>query len=148
MICTTRRPKTKAVYFPHIGNIMNEFFNTPINEVVRNGNRNVTNPAVNVLENEDRFLVELAVPGHSKKDIRILIENDVLSIKSIISDETEESDYRLREFNFSGFERRFTLPESVDQSMVDASFKNGILSITLNKKEEAKPVPPKSITIK
>jgi len=148
MICTTRSPRTQAVYFPHFGNLVNEIFNTPVSEAVRNGGRNVSSPGVNVSENDDRFILELAVPGHAKKDISITVDNDIMTIKSNKSTDADAVDYRLREFNYAGFERTFVLPDSVDQSKVDAKFSNGVLSITLDKKEEAKPQPARTITIK
>ena len=148
MICTTISPRTQTAYFPHFGNMVNEIFNTPVAEAVRNCGRNACSPSVNVSENDDRFIVELAVPGHAKKDIGISVDNDIMTIKSNKSTDSDAIDYRLREFNYVGFERTFVMPDSVNQSKVDAKFSNGILSITLGKKEEAKPQPAKTIIIK
>tara|TARA_B100000497_G_scaffold127480_1_gene169440 strand:+ start:376 stop:828 length:453 start_codon:yes stop_codon:yes gene_type:complete len=150
MNCTTRRPaRSQRVYLPHFGNIVNELLNTPVNHVVKNATKNATTPAVNVIKAEDRHIVELAVPGHSKKDINITIDNDILTIKSIKEKNSKESsEFRLREFDYTGFERSFTLPETVDQSKVDATFKDGLLTLTLLKKEEAIPQPAKTIKIK
>ena len=148
MICRTINPRSKNDYFPHFGNFVNEFINTPAIETVKNHRRNASTPAVNISENEDGFVIDLAVPGHTKEDIAISVDQDVLVIKSNKVAEINGEDYRLREFNYSGFERRFVLPDSIDQSKVDAKFINGILNITLNKKEEAKPQPSQPITIK
>ena len=92
MNCTTRRPaRNQKVYLPHFGNIVNELFNTPVNHVVRNGRKNATTPAVNVIKAEDRHTLQLAVPGHGKKDIQITIDNDVLTIKSTKEETTIEN---------------------------------------------------------
>jgi HSP20 family protein len=148
MICTTRRPRTQTVYLPDLGNLLNELYRTPVKNVVKNERRRTSTPAVNIIENDESIVIELTVPGHAKKDINITIDNDVMTIKSNLTVDSDGTDYRMREFNFAGFEKAFNLPETIDQNKVSASFKNGILSITLDKKEEAKPQPPKSINIK
>ena len=107
-------------------------------------------PAVNISENEDAFEIEMTAPGLSKKDIQINVDGDILRIsanKTVEKKEGDEKNYTLREFNFSQFERTFTLPESVDSQNISAKFKNGILFLTLAKKEEAKPIPPRTIEI-
>ena len=148
MICTTRRPRVQKVYMPHFGNIINEFLNTPVQDVINNGGKNITSPAVNVITEDDKYVLEMAVPGHVKKDISITIEDDVLMVKSNKEAGKIDGEFRLREFNYSGFERSFSLPETVDQNKVEAAFKNGILTLTLLKKEEAKPQPVQTISIK
>jgi len=150
MNCTTRRPvRTKNVYVPHFGNIVNEIFNTPVSQVVRSGRNNTSTPAVNVIKTDDDYTLELAVPGHAKGDIKITLENDVLTIASTKEKTLAEgTEFRLREFNYNGFERAFIIPDTVNQEKVEAAFKNGVLTLTLTKKEEAKPQPAKTIKIK
>jgi len=148
MTYTAIRPRRQRVYLPHFGNIINEFLNTSVQDVVTNGNKSITNPAVNVYSDEDKYVLELAVPGHTKKDINITIEEDIVQIQSNKESNQLEGQFRLREFNYSGFERKFRLPETVDQAKISATFKNGVLTLTLHKKEEAKPQPAKTITIK
>lgn len=149
MIYTTRRPaRARKVHFPDFGTIVNELLNTPSHTDPRSQN-NVTTPAVNVIKADDRHTLQLVVPGHSKKDIKITLDNDVITIQSTKEAVvTEGAEYRLKEFNYEGFERSFTLPETVDQNRIEASFKDGILTITLMKKEEAVPQPAKTIKIK
>ena len=92
----------------------------------------------------------MAAPGLTKKDIKVDVDGDLLKISAIKAAEKkegEEKKYTLREFNFSTFERTFTLPESVDNQSISAKFKDGILNLTLAKKEEAKPVPARTIKI-
>lgn len=107
-------------------------------------------PAVNIFETKDDFQIELAAPGLLKKEIKIDLEENILRIsgkKITEKKEGEEKKYTLREFNFSDFERSFTLPETIDNQGISAKFENGILILTLAKKEEAKPLPPRTVAI-
>ncbi|WP_378182623.1 Hsp20/alpha crystallin family protein [Aquimarina sp. SS2-1] len=107
-------------------------------------------PAMNVKEHENDFEIELAVPGFSKKDIEVTMEDDVLHICAEKRKEEveEEKDYTRREFNYNSFDRKLQLPTSVDQNeAVKAKYKNGVLTLNLLKKEEAKVQPKKVIEI-
>ena len=103
-------------------------------------------PAVNIHENFANFVIELAVPGLKKENITIEVEKDVLKISSHISeDETtngEERDIKFtrKEFNYSSFERSFTMPETVDKKAIKANYEDGVLKIELPKMEEAKDI--------
>lgn len=112
-------------------------------------NRNL--PAMNVKENKDDFQIELAVPGFSKEEIEVTIEDDVLHIcaeKSEEAIEENEEGYTRKEFTYNKFDRKLQLPKSIDQKEeVKAAYKNGILSLNLSKKEEAKELPKKVIEI-
>ncbi|WP_109097315.1 Hsp20/alpha crystallin family protein [Aquimarina sp. AU58] len=107
-------------------------------------------PAMNVKENKDNFEIELAVPGFSKKDIEVTMEDDVLHICAQKSKEEVEEDkgYTRREFSYNEFDRKLQLPTSVNQNeKVKAIYKNGVLTLSLLKKEEAKEQPKKVIEI-
>ncbi|WP_025664340.1 Hsp20/alpha crystallin family protein [Aquimarina megaterium] len=107
-------------------------------------------PAMNVKENKDNFEIELAVPGFSKKDIEVTMEDDVLHIWAQKSKEEieEETEYTRREFSYNEFDRKLQLPTSVNQNeKVKAIYKNGVLTLNLLKKEEAKEQPKKIIEI-
>ncbi|MBG6131834.1 HSP20 family protein [Aquimarina sp. EL_43] len=107
-------------------------------------------PAMNVKENKDNFEIELAVPGFSKKDIEVTMEDDVLHICAQKSKEEieEEKEYTRREFSYNEFDRKLQLPTSVNQNeKVKAIYKNGVLTLNLLKKEEAKEQPKKIIEI-
>ena len=99
-------------------------------------------PAINIIENFPNFVVELAAPGLNKEDFSIEVEEDTLKITSKKETETKEeskdSSYRKREFNYAAFERSFKLPESIQPEEIQASYENGILRVTLPKKEEKK----------
>ncbi|MFO7616312.1 MAG: Hsp20/alpha crystallin family protein [Bacteroidales bacterium] len=105
-------------------------------------NTNTTLPAVNVIENDDEFKIELAAPGMTKGDFRINLEGNVLTISSEkkMEKEDKKENYTRREFSYQSFQRSFTLPEhSVEREKVAANYKDGILHIQIPKKEEARP---------
>ena len=106
-------------------------------------------PAVNVKEEKDTFEVELAAPGMKKDDFNIEVHNNVITISSEKKEEKkEEKDkYTRREFSYSSFKRSFSLPDSIDDSRIDAKYTDGVLKVTLPKKEESKKESPKKIKI-
>ena len=110
-----------------------------------------TLPAVNIKENEDSFIVEVAAPGMDKKDFHIDFENDVLTISSekTIDNEVIADTYTRREYNYQTFKRSFNIPKNIaDSSKISATYKNGELVIAIPKKEEAKPKPARLIEVK
>lgn len=112
---------------------------------------NTTLPSVNIKENEDKFGVEVAVPGFSKNDFNIELNNNELTISSEKKEENEEKEgerYTRREFSYQSFRRSFTLPNTVDGDKISAQYKDGVLHVDIPKREEAKPKPPKQIAIK
>ena len=111
-----------------------------------------TTPAVNILETEDGFKVELAVPGMKKEDFTIDLDKDMLTISAEDKFENEEKNaearYTRREFSYKSFKRSFTLPKTIDGDKITAAYNEGVLEIVLPKKEEAKPKPPVAIKVK
>ena len=91
----------------------------------------------------------MAVPGLKKSDFNIDIDNQVLSISTESKEQSEhqEGNYTRKEFGYSSFKRTFTLPESVNEEKINATYNEGILSILLPKKEEAKRKPTRNIQI-
>jgi HSP20 family protein len=112
-------------------------------------NNKNTIPAVNIKENEKDFVLELAVPGRDKEDFKIEINENVLTISAENKTEqkVENENYTRREFSYSAFKRAFTLPETVNEESVKASYVNGLLKFTLPKKEEALPKPKRMIEL-
>ncbi len=105
-------------------------------------------PFANLAKKEDStFHVEVDLPGVKKENIDIKIEDDVLVVTAVreYKKELSRDDYYICESSFGKMQRRFTLPESIDTSKVDASFKDGRLEIELQKTKKAK---PKSISIR
>ena len=102
-------------------------------------------PAMNVKDNADSYEVELAVPGFTKDEIDVTMENDVLSISAQKSEEDveEKDNYTRKEFSYNSFERRLQIPPAVNtEQEVKASYSDGILKLTLQKEEPVE-IPPK-----
>ncbi|WP_159024063.1 Hsp20/alpha crystallin family protein [Formosa sp. L2A11] len=136
--------------FPTLSNLLDDIFNRELPSVfTSNFNTGITLPKVNIKENADAFIVEMAVPGLKKSDFQIDLDNQMLSISTKTEEEKEqkEENYTRREFGYSSFKRSFTLPEGVDVEKINAKYNDGILDVFLPKKEEAKQKPPKTIKI-
>ncbi|MDE3742542.1 Hsp20/alpha crystallin family protein [Maribacter polysaccharolyticus] len=112
-------------------------------------NGRTTQPALNIKETDDKFEIELAAPGFSKKDFEITIDDGCLNISAekSKSEEEKEDDYTRREFSYKAFERALQLPKSVKEEAIKAKYNDGILRFDLLKKEEAKKKPPKKVEI-
>jgi HSP20 family protein len=110
-----------------------------------------TLPAVNVKENDDAFEIEVAAPGMSKKDFRVNLENNVLTISSERKEEKKEEEkghFTRREFSYQSFQRSFTIPENmVEGDKISAKYNDGLLCIHLPKREAVKPKPAREISI-
>ena len=121
-----------------LGKWIDNLFNTTLSDVIGN-DFTVSNPSVNVVENDNNFLMQLAAPGLQKSDFQIQIENDHLVVsveKKSEKEETEKGKFTRREFNYSAFKRSFFLDEKINREGITASYENGVLAITLPKKEE------------
>lgn len=96
-------------------------------------------PAVNIVENEKEFVIEMAAPGMRKKDFNIAVENNVLTIsaeKEMEKDE-EKKNFTRKEYSYEEFSRSFTLPENASEEKIKAHYEDGILKLQLAKKELA-----------
>ena len=144
------RTSNSATNLPTWSSLLDDFFNRDLTSVFsQNFNTGITLPKVNIKETADAYFVEMAVPGLKKSDFQIDLENQLLSISTEVEEKSEEKEenYTRREFGYSSFKRSFTLPETVDEEKIKADYKEGILSIHLPKKEEAKQKPPRNIKI-
>ncbi|HDR88801.1 MAG TPA: Hsp20/alpha crystallin family protein [Bacteroidetes bacterium] len=103
-------------------------------------------PAANVMEQPDSYLIEMAVPGYDRENINIELEKNELSISGK-NPEKEGDVYTYREFGMGDFSRNFVLPQAADPEKIDASFRDGILTVRIGKREEAIPKPPRQIDI-
>jgi len=127
-----------------------DFFNDRVFNGFNSSYQNSTSPAVNIEEGDKEFTIEVAVPGLSRKDFRIEVEDDVLTISSEDQHKKEEKkrNYTRREFSYHSFKRSFQLPETIDQDQIKASHESGVLNITLPKKDEVVQKAPKQIEVK
>ncbi|MBS1916559.1 MAG: Hsp20/alpha crystallin family protein [Bacteroidetes bacterium] len=141
----------------NINNLFPTFFDDFFNRDLFNwGNlnfseTNTTVPAVNIKETGDAYEVEVAAPGMSKKDFRVELNGNTLSIsseKSANNEEKNEHTYFRREFSYQSFQRTFELQkEVVDVDKIQAKYENGLLHLLIPKKEEVKQKGPKLIQI-
>lgn len=97
-------------------------------------------PPVNITEKTDRYLAELAVPGFEKSDFKINVEGNILTVSTSKKEEKTESDDKTirKEYSYKTFQRSFTLDEKINVDNITAAYENGILKVTLPKKEETK----------
>ena len=122
--------------------MFDDFFK-PWNEWLGNGGswgKVLTVPAVNITENNDDFKVTVAAPGLKKNDFTIDVEGNMLTISSEKEEnfEQKEARYTRKEYSYTSFNRSFSLPEEVNQGKIEASYAEGVLTVVLPKKEEAK----------
>ncbi len=130
--------KSRNAVMPGFNDIFESFFNDAFVS-----DRLVSRvPAVNISETPEKFHIELAAPGLNKQDFKISTERGVLTVAVEQRNEQTENNkkYNKREFSYSSFVRSFTLPESADDSQIDAVYNDGVLKIDVAKKEEAKSV--------
>jgi HSP20 family protein len=128
---------------------VDEFFGKDLLSPFFEFERGISSPAVNIVEGKDDYRIEVAAPGLEKKDFKINLDNKVLTISSEKEEKNEESGdhFMRREFNYRSFSRSFVLPDGADGEKVSASYKEGVLDVTIPKREEAKVKPAKEIKI-
>ena len=145
---TRRNIPGVMVNFPSmINELLNDDSVKRISDFVQDFNR----PAVNIIESDNEYGIELVVPGFEKDHFNIeVIEGKlVVSAKVEEVEKDEKVNYSRQEFALSSFKRSFILPENkADEDKIDAQYVNGVLKILIAKKEEAKPKAPRSISVK
>ena len=121
---------------PYFNNVFDSLFSDALN---KNYGINKV-PNVNIYENEGEYKIELAAPGLNKEDFKIDLKKDNLSIwaEKKAEEGAVQKDYSRKEFEYSSFARSFVLPEGIDADKISAEYINGILYITVGKKDEAK----------
>lgn len=124
-------------------NILKDFSYTGHDYAVRQ------KPAANIIDNEKSVDIQILIPGFNKEDISITIDNQILTVSNPSDEEkpADELKYIRKEFEFEGFERSFRLGRELNPEAITAKFENGILNISIAKKEEAIPKPAREISI-
>ncbi len=143
----TRNGSSMPTVFDDFFKPWNEWFDSGSNLF----NKMLTIPAVNIIESKEDFKLDFAVPGMKKEDFHLNIEGNMLTIsseKESSKDTNHDSRYTREEYSYSSFSRSFSLPEDVNSENIEASYHDGILHITMPKKEEAKKLLVKNISIK
>jgi HSP20 family protein len=140
MLPTITRRSFRPFYMPNLFD--DDFF--PVMT-----SRNNSMPAVNIKEDEKFYTLDLAVPGIDKQDLKIDINEDVLTISSESKSEKEENKegYKRKEFSYSSFCRSFYIPENVSKEKIEANYKDGVLTVALPKQEEEKNKISRQVTI-
>ena len=139
--------------FSSLSSLLDDLFVNEFPSFVSSGfNSGGTLPKVNVKETDKAFELQIAVPGMKKSDFQINVEDDVLSISTETKDSKEEKGekgetYTRKEFGYASFKRSFTLPDTVDESEIKASYKDGVLSIDIPKKPESQQKETRTIDI-
>lgn len=118
----------------------NDVFDSIVNDTFLSDKLVARVPAVNIAENDNEFHIELAVPGLKKDDFKINLDKNILTISAEKKSESNTSDkkYSKREYSYTSFVRSFTLPDTADHSKIDAEYTDGILTLIVAKREEAK----------
>jgi len=104
-------------------------------------------PYTNILEEDDKFRIEMALPGYAKEQISMNYLKNVLTIKSEIDENNEGKNFLSREFGIKSFSKQFALTRNLDTEGISAEFSNGILYVTIPKREEAKIKEPIQVQI-
>ncbi|MFT3738136.1 MAG: Hsp20/alpha crystallin family protein [Breznakibacter sp.] len=145
-----RRSESNVPSFP---GVFDNWFNRDLMDWMdRNFSDTYTTvPAANIHETDNEFQIEVAVPGMEKGDFNVSLDRDLLTISSEKRTEKKEEkkgSFSRKEFSYQSFQRSFHIPQNlVDGDKIAAKYDNGILHITLPKREEVKPKPPKTIHI-
>ena len=111
----------------------------------------VSIPSANVVESGDAYSLSLAVPGMKKEDFIIDVDGNILTVSSEKEEKKEETEakYTRKEYSYASFSRSFTLPDEVEKDKINAHYEDGVLKLSLPKKEEAKKLKvSKHITVK
>jgi HSP20 family protein len=126
--------------------MVNNFFDNDLGDFF---GKRFSDPSANIIENTDSFLLEIAAPGMIKDDFKINLENNVLTISAELEDQKREDgkNYTRKKFYYGSFSRAFTLPRTIDLDNIKADYDNGILKVSLPKKDEAKVEMKKQIPI-
>lgn len=134
---------------PVMPKLFDEFFGRGLMSDIYNRGLFSDMPSANIVEEKDKFIIELAAPGLEKEDFKINVEDKTLSISVEKEEKKEEDDnkYTKKEFSYTAFSRSFNLPDTINIEKIEASYKKGILNVHLPKKEEAIVKPAREIKI-
>ena len=141
-------PTRELTTFPFEGLDMHREINRMFDNFFRGGIQDdgtifasVWTPVVDIAEQDNEYTVKVELPGVSKDDVKITMQDDILTIRGEkkAEKETKETGYHRTERSYGSFQRSFTLPTHVKSDRIEASYTDGILTIALPKAEEAKP---------
>lgn len=130
------------------GSMLSDFFDDDVFPKSSMGRRNM--PSVNIKETEKTYELEMAAPGYNKKDFNISVENGMLTVMAEKQQEQErkEDRYTRREFGYESFSRSFNLPANTSEEDIHARYEDGILKLSISKKDPGTGNNKKAITVK
>jgi HSP20 family protein len=128
---------------------LDSFLDSLLNDSPAANNYGMNFPAVNIVETKDDFQLEFNVPGRKKDDFKITVDKNILAVSFEKKEEEKDENKKVikREFSTQSFKRSFTLDEKVNADDINAKYEDGLLLLTLPKKEEVKAL-PKEIAVK
>lgn len=141
-VTTTRRPMETLTSLRRLNNVLDEAFNTwPFQAQGEGAITSAWYPACDVFEDKDAVKIVAEVPGMKPEDVKISLENNLLTIRGEKKQDAEERAERVHHYerSYGSFERTFSLPNSVDPETISAAYVNGILTVTIPKAERASP---------
>lgn len=133
--------RPQSTFVAPFGDLVQEFLGRDIGQFFGSDDMKSTAPSVNILEREGNFELQMLAPGYTKQDLKLSMENDILTISAQREKESlnENERFTRREFAHRSFSRSFRMPESVDTESITAEFKDGVLHVSIPKAEKAKP---------
>ncbi len=138
--------KPQDTLYTPVRSLMDDFFNYPLSRLEDTFYRDFENLSANVWEEGNNIFVKMAMPGIKKEDIKISVTGDSISIEGKNKEETEEKEkkYYLKTFQSYSYSQSFNLPSLVNPDSVEASFKDGVLTVKMPKAKESQ---SKQITV-
>jgi len=138
---TLARITPRPSFTSPLNELVNEFFGRDIARTIGHDGPRTSVPFVNILERDDRYELQISTPGFNKEDLKLRLENDLLTIRAEHEQQENEQNvrYTRREFILNGFERTFRLPGEVNGDGLQAHYTNGVLTVQIPKAEAAKP---------
>lgn len=136
---TKFRPRT--AHTAPFNDLMSDLIGHDLGQLLGNDDLAVVRPKVNIVESPETFTINILAPGFKKEELTISNEKETLTVKGERSEtELQETErFTRREFRTGNFERSFTLPTTADIGQISAAHVDGVLSITIPRKEQAKP---------
>ncbi|MBK9276155.1 MAG: Hsp20/alpha crystallin family protein [Flavobacteriales bacterium] len=133
--------RPKASYVSPFNTLVSEFFGRDMNSMFGLDEPRQALPSVNIIERDAEFKLEVMAPGYKKEDLKVNVEDNVLTVSAEKKNEEQKDGDRFtrREFHFSSFTRSFRLPESADADRIKAEYTDGILHLSIPKVEATKP---------
>ena len=130
------------------GSLLSDFFDDDAFLQSSMGRRSM--PSVNIKETEKSYELEMAAPGYKKNDFNISIDNNMLTVSAERKQEQEQTEdhYTRREFGYESFSRSFNLPSNTSEEDINARYEEGILKLSINKKDSGNSKSKKAITVK